>query len=461
MDDGSWKREGEPAMMVQPDAAKLFWPQEESIPCHVDHSQLAKLERGESRILPSVSWAIKSAIEKQTTPGLSRLEASDDVASKRSSETHHEKFKSGPSRSFERAGNTPLDKEKMPSVAPAARSPNSISSKQLCTAIRDGNVEEVEDLLARGCSVHSVEVDNPLMPHDAYPKEGKDPYLLAAFLRREYILRLLLEHGADSFRTGPFGRTALHAVILGVTVKPHPPSESVVALLLQHTPPLEQVDIKGTTPLMYSLGLGYSALTKILLDHGANVHVCDKTGATTLHHAVLGEDPDVVALLVCKGVDVNARGLRDGETALHWACDGSSVRRANVVRILLDAGAEKDALSREPYRRGQQCTPLHIAAENGNADVINILMAFRANIEAEDSHGWKALHYAFHNGHLSALETLLDHGALVLNDKIFSGSTGIKWGFAKWVSMERRRDCDLLMENAMDKEKRRGRNREQ
>lgn len=460
MDDGSWKREGEPAMMVQPDSAKLFWPQEEWIPCHVDHSQIAKLERGEGGIFPSISWAIKSAIEKQTTPGLFRLEASDDVASKKSSKTHRKKFKSGSSRSFDHAGSTPLDKEKRPSVAPAARSPDSVSPKQLCAAVRCGNVEEVEELLARGCSVHPVEIEDSYMPRDAYRMEGKDPYLLAAVLRQENILRLLLEHGADSFRTGPFGMTALHAVFLCATEKSYPPPESIVALLLQHRPPLEQVDNKGETPLMYSVVLGYLALTKILLDHGANVHVCSKLGATTLHYAVRSKNPDIVALLVRKGVDVNARGLRDGETALHLACDGGSVWRANVVRILLDVGAEKNALDREPDRRSHHCTPLHVAAQNGNADVINTLMAFGANIEVNSSRGWKALHVAFQYGHPLAFRTLLDHGALVVKDKIFFDPIYKEWIFDNCVSMKRRLDCILLMENAIDKEKRRGRNRE-
>lgn len=98
MDDGSWKREGEPAMMVQPDSAQLFWPREELISCHVDHSQIAKLGRGESGIYPSISWAIKSAVEEQTH--LSRLQASDDVASVDSSTIHHDNLESDPSRSF-------------------------------------------------------------------------------------------------------------------------------------------------------------------------------------------------------------------------------------------------------------------------------------------------------------------------------------------------------------------------
>ena len=461
MDDGSWKREGEPAMMVQPDSAKLFWPQEESIPCHVDHSQIAKLERGESGIFPSISWAVKSAIEKQTTPGLSRLEASDDVASKKSSKIHHERFESGSSRSFDHAGNTPLDKEKGPSIAPAARSRGSVTPEQLCAAVRDWNVEEVEELLARGCSVHSLEVEDPFMDPDDYHREGKDPYLLAAFLRQENILRLLLEHGADSFRTGPFGITALHAVFFKVTEKPYPPLGSVVALLLQHRPPLEQVNNDGMTPLMCSVRFGYLASTKILLDHGANVHVCDNLGETTLHHAVLGKNPDIVALLVRKGVDVNANayGWRRGVTALHLACAGGSVWRADTVKVLLEAGAENDAIGEEPNQWGQQVTPLHVAAHNGNADVINTLMAFGANIEAENSQGWKALHYAFHNSHLSALKTLLDHGALVVNFEIFSDSTRNQWNFDSHVSEKRRVDCDLLMEDAMHKEKWHGRNR--
>lgn len=62
MPDGTWKREGPPIMMVSLDSARQWYPREELVACNADHSQIAKLKRGENSIYPSVRWAIKKAL---------------------------------------------------------------------------------------------------------------------------------------------------------------------------------------------------------------------------------------------------------------------------------------------------------------------------------------------------------------------------------------------------------------
>ena len=62
MPEGSWKREGQAEMMVSHDSARLWYPREERVASNADHSQMAKLKRGESGIYPSVRWAIKQAL---------------------------------------------------------------------------------------------------------------------------------------------------------------------------------------------------------------------------------------------------------------------------------------------------------------------------------------------------------------------------------------------------------------
>ncbi|KAL8835307.1 MAG: hypothetical protein Q9170_003362 [Blastenia crenularia] len=62
MPDGSWKREGPPEMMVSLDSARQWYPREKLVACNADHSQIAKLKRGESGIWPEVRGAIKKAM---------------------------------------------------------------------------------------------------------------------------------------------------------------------------------------------------------------------------------------------------------------------------------------------------------------------------------------------------------------------------------------------------------------
>ena len=62
MEDGSWKREGPPEMMVTLDSARQWLPREKLVACNADHTQIAKLKRGENSIYPSVKFAIKQAM---------------------------------------------------------------------------------------------------------------------------------------------------------------------------------------------------------------------------------------------------------------------------------------------------------------------------------------------------------------------------------------------------------------
>ncbi|KAI9772824.1 MAG: hypothetical protein M1840_008706 [Geoglossum simile] len=60
--DGSWKREGNPVMMVPLDNARLFFPREICIDSYSDHSRIAKLRRSEAGIYPDIKSAIRQAV---------------------------------------------------------------------------------------------------------------------------------------------------------------------------------------------------------------------------------------------------------------------------------------------------------------------------------------------------------------------------------------------------------------
>lgn len=74
-------------MMVPQDSACLFLPRENRVACDANHTQIAKLKRGESGIYPNVKWAIKhgvsKAVEEHDTVRLSRLHLHSGVAPER------------------------------------------------------------------------------------------------------------------------------------------------------------------------------------------------------------------------------------------------------------------------------------------------------------------------------------------------------------------------------------------
>jgi hypothetical protein len=58
-------------------------------------------------------------------------------------------------------------------------------------------------------------------------------------------------------------------------------------------------------------------------------------------------------------------------------------------------------------------TPLHVAAANGRAQVVEALLARRANVHATTRFGWVPLHFAATNGNPAIIKLLLAHGAQV------------------------------------------------
>ena len=94
----------------------------------------------------------------------------------------------------------------------------------------------------------------------------------------------------------------------------------------------------------------------------------------------------------------------DGFTALHFA---AFFGRHEAAALLIDRGAEVD-----PFGRGWMTgTPMHSAVSRTHADVVRILLDAGANPNARQSAGWTPLHAAAMNGDLTSVELLLAAGA--------------------------------------------------
>ena len=136
---------------------------------------------------------------------------------------------------------------------------------------------------------------------------------------------------------------------------------------------------------------------------------------------------DVVKILVEDGhADVNAADS-DGEAPLHYAARAG---RVNVVEYLIDKGATLDAENRYievhatyavPYGVEPEIlynsTPLHMAAEYGQLEVVQLLIQHGANINIANC--YTPLHLAARSGHLSVVKCLVEmaHADLTAKDK--------------------------------------------
>ena len=125
---------------------------------------------------------------------------------------------------------------------------------------------------------------------------------------------------------------------------------------------------------------------------------------------------DVVRLLLDRGAEVNGQAS-GGMTPIHYA---AWFAHADVVRLLLDRGAEVNV------KDNAGLTPLHYAAKDVYVDVIMLLLNRGADVNAKDNDGWTPLHDATWDGHADVAVVLLDRGAQV-NCKDNKGKTPLHY----------------------------------
>ncbi|WP_063788500.1 ankyrin repeat domain-containing protein [Streptomyces chattanoogensis] len=126
-----------------------------------------------------------------------------------------------------------------------------------------------------------------------------------------------------------------------------------------------------------------------------------------LVRAIYEERTERVEELLRQGASPSAASA-DGETPVYLAAVSGA---ADILRLLLDAGASPDAESRgEP---GSQGLPLCAAACWGHSAAVRELLSYGADpdLREDDGTGWTALLWAANGGHHETVRLLLDADA--------------------------------------------------
>jgi ankyrin repeat protein len=174
--------------------------------------------------------------------------------------------------------------------------------------------------------------------------------------------RLLLRRGADpnASYTDARWRDSPLSALYGATGLNDNPALALVLLEAGANP-------NDNESLYHSTEHSGLACMKLLLEHGAT-----PANTNALKHILDREDLEGLRLLLNAGADPNESGAR-GQTALHWAVWRG--RSAAAIAMLIDAGAALDA------RRKDGRTAYALAAIGGQTEIAALLEARGASAE--------------------------------------------------------------------------------
>lgn len=170
---------------------------------------------------------------------------------------------------------------------------------------------------------------------------------------------------------------------------------TVRALLDEEPALLAAVSGDGVRAPLTALYSGHAALADELAGRSEplDIHEAAAFDDSGRLHTLLTEDPGWVRAWSV-----------DGWQPLHLA---AYFGRTEAVRQLLDVDAPVDDCS----RNAMQVTPLHAAAAGSFAEIVWLLVASGARVDARQSHGGTPLHSAAANGDAESVRALLSGGA--------------------------------------------------
>ncbi|XP_033224897.1 ankyrin repeat domain-containing protein 17-like isoform X3 [Belonocnema kinseyi] len=141
---------------------------------------------------------------------------------------------------------------------------------------------------------------------------------------------------------------------------------------------------------------------KKLLTEGRSVHETTEEGESLLSLACSAGYYELAQVLLAMSANVEDRGIKGDCTPL---MEAASAGHADIVRLLIAHGADVNAQSTSGN------TPLMYACAGGHEEVVRALLDAGANVEDHNENGHTPLMEAASAGHVPVAKILLDHGA--------------------------------------------------
>jgi ankyrin repeat protein len=127
---------------------------------------------------------------------------------------------------------------------------------------------------------------------------------------------------------------------------------------------------------------------KLLIDSGADVNKLNYKNENVAFTATEANALEHLALLVSKGVNLNA--VNSSQKSLLLENAGKKKVKAETIDFLIKNGADVNYVS----EKHEKTTPLMVAVQSGRADIAELLLKAGADANAKDESGTVVLAYA-------------------------------------------------------------------
>nr|XP_043632115.1 putative ankyrin repeat protein RF_0381 [Erigeron canadensis] len=235
---------------------------------------------------------------------------------------------------------------------------------QTVASIKDANKRGVLHFAAREGKIDVCKylLEELKLDVNTKDEDGETPLIHAARQGHTTTVKYFIEYGADPSFSSELGATALHHVA-GIG------HIELMELLISSGVDVNSQSESGT-PLIWAAGHGQQDAVKLLLEHKADPNIETDDGITPLLSTVAAGSLPCLELLVEAGAKVNI--IAGGATPLHIAAD---IGNSELIMCLLKAGADPNMTDED----GQK--PVQVAAARGNRNAVEILLPLSSHVE--------------------------------------------------------------------------------
>ncbi|XP_041969266.1 uncharacterized protein LOC121726098 [Aricia agestis] len=303
----------------------------------------------------------------------------------------------------------------------------------LHSAVRQGNSEILELLMKNGekASIEhlftailasNTDVVKTILKYQKFDLNAKYENItlltLAAVSGNKNIIKILLQFGADPNK-GDF----LYPLYIAAYFN----NVEIISVLLKSGAQVNTRCEGGSTPLHIAAIRGNTNVVEILLDNGADAEIKDDKNRTALELAIANKHFLVVKTLFQSLKDIiNSKG-NDDYSLLHIAAQEGD---CDIVRYLIREGANIHAKNLLGSK------PIHIAAREGHANLVELFLCEGLSLYDPGASNQTVLHYATLKNKLEVVKFLIGK-SFDVNVKDANGRTSIhfaaEFGFKKIV----------------------------